>query len=507
MHVATGILTALLAMTGTPALAAEPELLRIREAQVTLPAITAFVAVTDGNGMPTDAPPATAFVAALGSQSAAVGDVRPFDPSRDGVGYVFLVDVSRSLSPKQHDVLVRSLGEWVRTLGPHDRAAILTFGNEVRVVQDFSADRSLLAARVQALAATDDITQLHRGLLHAMKIARRSDAELPEYRVIVTLSDGRDDVVGGPTRQEVLDALRTQPVPIFALGLAPEGVRGAARDALSTFGEFARVSGGEYQSVAAGEIAASCGAVREQIVRVLRVRLQCERCRDSGAQRLELTWRSGGRRVSDGIQLYVDVTPVAPAPAATSAAEARGAPLAPPTGRTAPAIRWTPVVILVGILMVSIVGVARGRRGNSTLSASEARARRVRRIQRTRPQPDDGGHPILAGITGFFAGSEIELDEQTIVIGRDPETCQLVFPAEAAKIGRQHCSVRYDRRSETFVLVDGPSANGTFVGAGERLAPGASRRLRSGDGFHLVDPSTRFEVRIARRTAQEKNPR
>ena len=107
-----------------------------------------------------------------------------------------------------------------------------------------------------------------------------------------------------------------------------------------------------------------------------------------------------------------------------------------------------------------------------------------------------GQKPVLRALEGHFRGSVLELTEETLTIGRDPRVCQLVFPANMTEIGRKHCVVQYDKKSQTFSLEDCGSTNGTFLRAGERLDPGHPKRLQPGERFYLSNPMTTFEVQF-----------
>jgi S1-C subfamily serine protease len=106
--------------------------------------------------------------------------------------------------------------------------------------------------------------------------------------------------------------------------------------------------------------------------------------------------------------------------------------------------------------------------------------------------------PVLYALEGHFRGNVLELTEEPLTIGRDPRACQLVFPANMTDIGRKHCILRFDRVVQTFLLEDCGSTNGTFLRAGERIAPGRPKQLRPGDRFYLSNPTNTFEVNFAK---------
>ena len=102
-------------------------------------------------------------------------------------------------------------------------------------------------------------------------------------------------------------------------------------------------------------------------------------------------------------------------------------------------------------------------------------------------------HSTVSGVSGFFAGKTIEIAPgRPMLIGRDPQQAQLVFPSDMSEISRVHCIVTFDAASQTFTVED-RSTNGTFFVNGQKI--NGQARLRSGERFYLSDPTHLFELR------------
>lgn len=106
-----------------------------------------------------------------------------------------------------------------------------------------------------------------------------------------------------------------------------------------------------------------------------------------------------------------------------------------------------------------------------------------------RPRP-----PVLRGLTGFYAGQSIPMEEKPWVFGRDQHVANLVFPPEVTQVSKRHCELRYDPQVDTVVLEDTWSSNGTFLESGEKVEPGKPKRLRPGDRFYLATRDNLFEI-------------
>jgi serine protease Do len=101
--------------------------------------------------------------------------------------------------------------------------------------------------------------------------------------------------------------------------------------------------------------------------------------------------------------------------------------------------------------------------------------------------------PILKGLTGDFAGWTLELDEEPLTLGGDPQWCKLVI--KETEISKRHATIRYDSRDKAFYIEDCWSKNGAFLSSGKKVVPGEGpKRLKSGDRFYLGNTKYMFEV-------------
>ena len=104
------------------------------------------------------------------------------------------------------------------------------------------------------------------------------------------------------------------------------------------------------------------------------------------------------------------------------------------------------------------------------------------------------GSYTVSGVAGLYRGQTIPVEEGNLVFGRDPKTCNLIFPASTAGISRLHCIVK--KRSGELLLTDCNSSCGTFLENGTRLAPGEETRMELGQRFYLGNRETMFEVTL-----------
>lgn len=147
------------------------------------------------------------------------------------------------------------------------------------------------------------------------------------------------------------------------------------------------------------------------------------------------------------------------------------------------------------VLAMAAAGLLANRRSRVVIKDVVTRGRGAL-TQRAPTSAKVAQRPVLRGLTGHYANTAVPLDAEQIAIGRDASLCQLVLPADATDIGRRHCTVRWDKSSETFVLEDCWTSNGTFLDNGERIDSVKPRCLKPGERFYLASERYQFEVAL-----------
>ena len=184
--------------------------------------------------------------ASLGSVHLPVLKMLPFKQANEGISTVLLVDISKSLSPARFSRLREALMNWVDSMAPVDRSALVVFGKETRILSDFTDDREHLKNIIAELGPSDMETELFNGIIQAISLASQRNALIPGRRIILLLSDGVNDAPGSATQEEALASISSSGLPVFALGYVPTGgSAGEMEKSLGVMGMLARSSGGE----------------------------------------------------------------------------------------------------------------------------------------------------------------------------------------------------------------------------------------------------------------------
>jgi Mg-chelatase subunit ChlD len=436
--------------------AADLEALRVRYAWAVLPDASVYFDVLGTNAQRVSPPQVQQLTLTIGSSSATMKQVEPFEQTNEGVAYVLLVDISKSLKTEQFARVRTALKSWIQALIANDRVAIMTFGKEVKLIRDFTGDKESLQKAVDTLAPTDDLTQLHQGLLRALEMGKRADANLPRYRVIVTMSDGQDDFPGGVTAQEVLDRLKEDRIPIYTLGFTPSAPSGKEKEALKALGILARTSGGEYLEATGDRLEADYAALRQRIRQVFVARVSCPTCvADGQVQRLQLTQTVGTKTLTDGLSLRLLPRVVATAP--PSAAPLVSVPPIP-----SEKIWWWPYAAGGGLLVL-LAGVPFWLRSRKpVLPPGGEESAHDSPLPSTFVSPKAPSLRVRLTIVGNAAPTktyDVNLADHAI-IGRHPTECAVII-ADDPEISARHCQLV--REAEMVFVRDLESRNGTLV--------------------------------------------
>lgn len=108
------------------------------------------------------------------------------------------------------------------------------------------------------------------------------------------------------------------------------------------------------------------------------------------------------------------------------------------------------------------------------------------------PVNDNGGKKamptnrgVIVGVAGAYRDATFDLvDGAELVFGRSPQDANIVFDQLATDVSRKHCSVRFDGRSNQYVVTD-YSSNGTYLENGTRLENGQPKQLSRGTVIYL----------------------
>lgn len=425
---------------------------RLTQGSARLPAVTVYADIIGAGEVPAKGLTKEDFTAKIGLASAKVSRITPFEDTKEGIGYVLLVDVSKSLSTRQFSQMKDTLAAFVDAMSNRDQAALVTFGSEVKLVQEFSSNRGKLKEKLAELQPTADDTAFYGGLDRAIAVARAGGAEVPGRRVVLTLTDGVNDIAGGVSKGDISAKLGIDPVPLYLIGFIPGAPTPEEQSAMGVMKDFATQSGGRFYDGRSGGWRGIYFAISRSIRNAFVIELDAAGFRSEGAAYpLELSLAAANRTWTSKLQLTVPA----------------GGTTATPTGSPAPAVQgggdkasgspdslpW----MMGGAVAILAVGAAvwfwlRRRRpavpATPALSAASTVAAPIPN-EPPFPSATDGlaavpAAGVLTRLTRIHEGPppnqfEIEIVDR-VVLGSDPASSHLVFEQDR-EIAPAHCEI------------------------------------------------------------------
>lgn len=148
------------------------------------------------------------------------------------------------------------------------------------------------------------------------------------------------------------------------------------------------------------------------------------------------------------------------------------------------------VVVLVAVLFtVTLIVVKKNKKKN------------VEGIILTDGDFIDSSHPmkkgLIRGLSEQHAGAVFPVGLTPVMIGRDPVTCSVLFAKGTPGVSSKHCTIKFDPRTEEFILTDLRSSFGTFLlDNGRKLDAHVPVTLKPGECFCVGGEANAFRVEI-----------
>jgi len=162
---------------------------------------------------------------------------------------LLVLDASGSMRGRPFDDAKRGLTSFLSVLGPADQAALMVLHDQVQIPLSFTSKIEDVKAKVEETQATAKITLLYDGLATAVDEIVARSTQLPARKVIVVMSDGRDE---GSTKtlEDVRDRALAANVPIYSVGFTRVGPK-----YLPNLKRISELTGGLYLDTrASGEL-------------------------------------------------------------------------------------------------------------------------------------------------------------------------------------------------------------------------------------------------------------
>jgi Ca-activated chloride channel family protein len=146
--------------------------------------------------------------------------IMKFSTKPKPVRVAIVIDTSRTMEGRRLIKARNAALEFLQALKPEDEAAVVTFADDVKVVQPVTSDKALLISSIETTIAKGG-TSLYDAIWRAADLLKDFDGR----RVMVLLSDGRDESLNGlspgslHTLDEALEQVLRAEGMIFAIGI------------------------------------------------------------------------------------------------------------------------------------------------------------------------------------------------------------------------------------------------------------------------------------------------
>lgn len=201
------------------------------------------------------------YEAYLGDERLPFVSNAPFSQSGEGIGYYILLDISNSMPKSYFSKLKEGIARFGQSLSDADQATLITFGESVEVRADLKKDPAELGALLDTIKNKDKKTLLFEAVSQAADLADQRVSDGLRRRVIVVISDGEDVAVGKKMAQEAQADLKEKAIPAYALC-----IQDTARANINSFGEFARLTGGDILVFPAAQAQGVLDSLREKLM-------------------------------------------------------------------------------------------------------------------------------------------------------------------------------------------------------------------------------------------------
>jgi uncharacterized protein YegL len=160
-----------------------------------------------------------------------------FPGSAKEATYLFVIDTSGSVGGAPLEGIKNSAREFIRLMGQNDRAGIMTFDDDPKLISSFTSEKKLLRQKIDKLRTAGKKTVLFDALMAASNLISREDRE---YRFIVLISDGKDEG-SHSTIDNVIQETRRSGASILSIGYSK-----VEKEHLTSLRKLAGQTGGDF---------------------------------------------------------------------------------------------------------------------------------------------------------------------------------------------------------------------------------------------------------------------
>lgn len=405
--------------------------------------------------------------ASLGGQAVQLESLEQFSKTDQGTTWLFLADVSGSISPEKLSNIQKILYELQAQMSPKDNAAVATVGNDA-YINVFTSDADALAAQIAGITGVHENTNLYAGIVKSLDLLS-TGADVQKKKCLVILSDGEDYHATGYTREEVDRKIKEMHIPVYSVAMLDASSPPSVIAQSKILGSFARESAGGLDLTFGLD-----GKTPQELAQ------QIKNKADSGyvltlsvleppakeKQSLLLTLSAPGTgTATDSYELFTKGLTVPQKPEAPSEPETDVSDTEPAEDLQQGISVWVFVGVGAAALIALIIAIVVIRKKKAASPPAKDQAQEPEEIPMTQAPLNDASAAVDATVFHFVKVGARERERFTckltdeLIIGRDV-AATLCFPGDEL-LSTRHC--RIVRNGAGFGVEDLRSTNGTYL--------------------------------------------
>mgnify|MGYP001431744782 CR=1 FL=1 len=251
--------------------------LRVHQSSLSDGLLTSYISLTDNKGDLIIELKQQDITVSYGENLGEIESFNFYDQSKEGIGFIFLVDISKSITKENFDLVKSSIITWINSMSSLDKVSLISFGEEVNILQDFSDNKELLISSIEKLERTDLETRLNDALMTSQEIASIKRDDLPRRKAIICLTDGLDEYIGGVTREELLNSFQDRRTAIYSIGFT-EIQNEEELEGINNIAVLSRLSGGVFIDANEASIEGAYNIARERVTNTFVINSSCSSC-------------------------------------------------------------------------------------------------------------------------------------------------------------------------------------------------------------------------------------
>lgn len=165
----------------------------------------------------------------------------------------FLLDISTSMPSATREKVIDFIEVEIKELSGYEELRLVTFGDSVDVIQDFTSDRYELSEAAKGIEFTGQASAIYDAINSTISSPAASDGSPCFYRTIV-ITDGVDSTAGGITKEELYMRLIAETYPIDVIEVSKNKLTDPDKDLAA----LSRISNGTYSELHSGTDISEC---------------------------------------------------------------------------------------------------------------------------------------------------------------------------------------------------------------------------------------------------------